>query len=278
MLPFDEIDSLLSPAQKQVFAAQNDITAQMAETIALYVYIASTGEYHAAEAIEAEFNRFYNRRMTDFINAAPNIAAETVMNYSRESYEATATPTMPPFEQNAPIYRTAAVNAEQAQRIVSIISPGNTGITEQLPGGIRFTPTQDFFRRELNDGIQNVIAGNKTYTQVIRDVVRKMSNSGIRTMTTPPTENLPNGRTERIDVIVRRAVMGGIKSAITENAKILAAQMGTTFFEISWHEGHRDTHRFGGRRYSTVKTDVIDVQTGKPFLTEQETWETYGYA
>lgn len=271
MLPFDEIEQLTAPAQKEAFKAQNNITTKIAEMLALYLFLASTGDFVSAAAVELEFQRYYDKQITDFVNTAPNIAADTVMDYSRQNYDAIATPIMPTFAQNAHVYATATQNAAQAQELIRNITPGTTGITERLPTGrTQFTPTTNFFRNELNNGIKQVVSGNKTYTEVIRDIVKKMSNSGIRTMTTQPTEHLPNGRTERIDVIVRRAIMTGIKDTITDNAYEMARQMGTTFFEISYHEGYRPSHWWGGRRISTVTTDTIDIQTGKPFMTEDE--------
>lgn len=269
MLPFDEINPLTARAQKKAFEAQNSITAKIAEMIALYSFMASRGDFVSASAVEKEFSRFYNKQMDTFVKDVPKIASDTVMDYSKQSYDAKADKIGISFEDNSPIHDTAIKNAEQTRNIVESISPVNTGFTETLPTGTKFTNTKDFFGRELKDGIRQVVSGNKTYGEVIRDVVGKMAKSGVRTITSP-------SRTERIDVITRRAIMTGIKDTITDNAYEMARQRGLTIAQISLHDGARLTHWWGGYVFSTVPTDEINPQTGEPYLTDEQLREQSG--
>jgi hypothetical protein len=103
----------------------------------------------------------------------------------------------------------------------------------------------------------------------IRNTVKEMVKSGIRDIRYPK-------HTDRIEVAVRRSILEGIKATARHVEQQRAERLGLTTFEVTYHEGHRESHGWGGRRFSTVRTNEIDTQTGHPFMTEEEMYENYG--
>lgn len=127
---------------------------------------------------------------------------------------------------------------------------------------------QGFYQKIMDRTANDIYSGKTDYNTAIRNAVRTMTDSGIRDIQYPH-------HTDRIDVAVRRSVMTQLKtlSRISEEHK--AKRLGLTTFEITWHPQHRPSHGWGGKRFSKVRTDEIDLQTGKTFLTEQELYEKY---
>jgi hypothetical protein len=121
-------------------------------------------------------------------------------------------------------------------------------------------PVQKYFVDALDLQFNGVQSGLITFDEAINNVVQDMTQSGVRTV------DYESGRTNMIDVAVRRSVLGGLKDMTNKQAEINANIVGTTCFEITWHSGHRPSHRWGGRRFDT---------TGKIYPTEMELYEKY---
>ena len=82
--------------------------------------------------------------------------------------------------------------------------------------------------------------------------VKQLTNSGLRTI------DYASGRSNRVDVAARRAVMTGITQFSGQIADMNAEKLGTDYFEVAWHAGARPTHQvWQGRVYS--KEELVTV-------------------
>lgn len=201
------------------------------------------------------------------INRIFEEAAKESYGYDKRLYDKKGIPYIP-YEDNAYMQDITAIIAELTNNEFYNITQ-SLGFADRINGKIRFKPIAQFYQDTLDHTTLKIQTGVQDYNSAIRDAVKTMSNSGLRAI------DYASGRSDRIDVATRRAVMNGIKKISHEQAELQAKQLGLTTFEITWHPGHRPSHGWGGRRYTTVPIDVMDPQTGKKYLLEQELYEKY---
>ena len=85
-----------------------------------------------------------------------------------------------------------------------------TGFNVPMGGGKKvFTPLSEYLERSLDKGMMGIVTGTKTYSQAIGDVIDEMTASGVRTV------DYASGKSDRIEVAARRAVMTGVAVSYT---------------------------------------------------------------
>ena len=104
-------------------------------------------------------------------------------------------------------------------------------------GGIKkvFTPLSEYLERSLDKAMLGITTGARTYSQAIGEVIDEMTASGIRTV------DYASGKSDRIEVAARRAVMTGVAQMTDKvNEKNMEA-LQTDYCEVDWHMGARNT-------------------------------------
>ena len=108
----------------------------------------------------------------------------------------------------------------------------------------------------LDNAALEVQSGAVSYNQAIRNAVRQLADSGIKTV------NYESGRRDQVDVAIRRAVMTGVHQLCARYTEQSAEYLKTDYFEVSAHTGARDTgvgwqnHKaWQGRVYSVRAAD-----------------------
>lgn len=86
----------------------------------------------------------------------------------------------------------------------------------------------------LDNAVLQIESGTTGYNQAISSAVRQLADSGLRVV------SYESGRTEQIDVAVRRAVMTGVSQICTRYAEQSMEYLGTDLVETSAHSGARD--------------------------------------
>lgn len=86
----------------------------------------------------------------------------------------------------------------------------------------------------LDNAVLQIESGTTGYNQAISSAVRQLADSGLRVV------SYESGRTEQIDVAVRRAVMTGTAQLCDKFTQQSAEYLGTHYFEVSAHSGARD--------------------------------------
>lgn len=154
---------------------------------------------------------------------------------SRNLYEQVNGNFIPP-EENEWLQQVSAEVKEQTKDQLVNLS-GSYGFSVMLGNRRAFMPFSEYYQRYVDAAIMDVVSGAFDYNTVIRRTVTQMTNSGLRVV------DYATGRSNRVDVAVRRAVLTGVNQIAgrinEQNAKLL----GTDYFEVTWHEGARPTHR-----------------------------------
>lgn len=117
---------------------------------------------------------------------------------------------------------------------------------------LSFTPLADFYQRTLDNGLMKIASGAVDYNTVLKRAVKAMTDSGLRTV------DYASGWSNRVDVAVRRALMTGFNQVVAKVNEDNAEQLGTEYFEVSYHRGARPTHQvWQGRVYSKKELETV---------------------
>lgn len=117
---------------------------------------------------------------------------------------------------------------------------------------LSFTPLADFYQRTLDNGLMQIASGVVDYNTVLKRAVKAMTDSGLRTV------DYASGWSNRVDVAVRRALMTGFNQVVAKVNEDNAEQLGTEYFEVSYHRGARPTHQvWQGRVYSKKELETV---------------------
>lgn len=117
---------------------------------------------------------------------------------------------------------------------------------------LSFTPLADFYQRTLDNGLMQIASGAVDYNTVLKRAVKTMTDSGLRTV------DYASGWSNRVDVAVRRALMTGFNQVVAKVNEDNAEQLGTEYFEVSYHRGARPTHQvWQGRVYSKKELETV---------------------
>ena len=111
-----------------------------------------------------------------------------------------------------------------------------TGFNVPMGGSKKvFTPLSEYLERSLDKAMLGITTGARTYRQAIGEVIDEMTASGIRTV------DYASGKSDRIEVAARRAVMTGVAQMTDKvNEKNMEA-LQTDYCEVDWHMGARNT-------------------------------------
>ena len=134
-----------------------------------------------------------------------------------------------------------------------------TGFNVPMGGGKKvFTPLSEYLERSLDKAMLGITTGTKTYSQAIGDVIDEMTASGIRTV------DYASGKSDRIEVAARRAVMTGVAQMTKQVSDKNAEELGTDHWEVDWHMGARNTgtgyknhQSWQGRVYSSEEMRTV---------------------
>lgn len=117
---------------------------------------------------------------------------------------------------------------------------------------LSFTPLADFYQRTLDNGLMQIASGAVDYNTVLTKAVKAMTDSGLRTV------DYASGWSNRVDVAARRALMTGFNQVVAKVNEDNAEQLGTEYFEVSYHRGARPAHQvWQGRVYSKKELETV---------------------
>lgn len=117
---------------------------------------------------------------------------------------------------------------------------------------VSFTPLAKFYQDTLDNGLMQIASGAFDYNTVLKKVVKTMTDSGLRSV------DYASGWSNRVDVAARRALMTGFNQVVAKVNEDNAEQLGTEYFEVSYHRGARPTHQvWQGRVYSKKELETV---------------------
>lgn len=119
-------------------------------------------------------------------------------------------------------------------------------------GQVIFSTLQDFLHKQMDMAHMKVVTGVCDYNTAIRQACNILAESGLRTV------YYNSGRSDRIEVAVRRALMTSVSQITQKISEQNAAEFGADGWEISAHIGARPSHAvYQGRQYPNSQYETI---------------------
>lgn len=179
---------------------------------------------------------------------------------NKEIYEAVEKEYIP-YEENKwlqQVVETARRQTKDSLRPMENITQ-TMGFNVPMGGGKKvFTPLSEYLERSMDKAMMGIVTGTKTYSQAVGDVIDEMTASGIRTV------DYASGKSDRIEVAARRAVMTGLAQMTDKVNEKNAEELGTDHWEVDWHMGARNTgtgylnhQNWQGKVYSSAEMRTI---------------------
>lgn len=165
-----------------------------------------------------------------------------------------------PYEENQWLQQVVKSVTEQTKDSLRPMEniTRTAGFNVMMGSKKAFTPLSEYLERSLDKAIMGISTGNKTYTQAIGDVIDEMTSSGFRVV------DYASGRSDRIEVAARRAIMTGMAQMADKVSEKNAEELGTDYWEVDWHMGARNTgtgylnhQSWQGKVYSTEEMRTI---------------------
>lgn len=179
---------------------------------------------------------------------------------NKEIYEAVEKEYIP-YEENKwlqQVIETARRQTKDSLRPMENITQ-TMGFNVPMGGGKKvFTPLSEYLERSMDKAMMGIVTGTKTYSQAVGDVIDEMTASGIRMV------DYASGKSDRIEVAARRAVMTGVAQMTDKVSEKNAEELGTDDWEVDWHMGARNTgtgylnhQKWQGKVYSSAEMRTI---------------------
>lgn len=178
---------------------------------------------------------------------------------NKEIYEAAGQDYVP-YGDNQWLQQVAEAVREQTKDTLRPMEniTKTTGFNVHMGGRKVFTPLSEYLERSLDKAMLGITTGTRTYSQAVGEVIDEMTASGIRTV------DYASGKSDRIEVAARRAVMTGIAQMTDKVNEKNAKELGTDYWEVDWHMGARNTgtgylnhQSWQGRVYSSEEMRTV---------------------
>lgn len=150
-----------------------------------------------------------------------------------------------PYEENGELQQITEALIRQTKSELENITRSLGFYLDYGNGRRVLTPLAEVYQGYLDAACMDILTGAFDYNSVLRRVVTQLTNSGLRSI------DYASGRSNRVEVAARRAIMTGISQLTGHISDMNANLLGTNYFEVAWHAGARPSHaEWQGKVYS----------------------------
>lgn len=210
-----------------------------------------------------------------------NVVAQENYDYSEPFYKAKGKPFIPYSEnkelqkyvnslakqtvgeyENLTQHTAFAVFAKDGRSIAPLYAQNKNRIATTL---------SETYTKIVDYAVSKAQIGAADYQDAMRQVMRAMVNSGIRTV------DYATGYSRRLDSAVRQNILWGVKQCNQNTADFIGAEFGANGYEISYHSNPRPSHEdMGGRQYAIGKARTVDGKYYPSFSVVEGLLNDYG--
>ncbi|MDE7230800.1 MAG: hypothetical protein K2N56_10010 [Oscillospiraceae bacterium] len=153
---------------------------------------------------------------------------------------------------NTQLQKIMAAQIEQTRGLCTNLT-GTLGFAQRTADGrMVYGSATDFLRKQMDMAQMKVMTGVCDYNTAVRQACFALADSGLRTV------YYASGRSDRIEVAVRRALMTSVSQLTQKISEQNAAEFGADGWEISAHVGARPSHAvYQGRQYPNSQYETI---------------------
>lgn len=237
--------------EKKFYELQDRIFSDIVRRIKKTGEITSTADYqinkllilgNTTEFIEQELKRTLEASYPEMWTLYDKVCDWEYVRY-KEAYEQ-INGNFVPLEENEQVQQWSHAIMNQTLNELKNITQ-SMGMTVNINEKAVFTPLAEYYQTYLDRACLDIVTGAFDYNTVLRRVVKEMTASGIRSI-----DYGKSGYSNRVPVAVRRAVMTGISQLSAQINEMIAKDLKTDTYEVTWHAGHRPSHWWGGNVYT----------------------------
>ena len=175
-----------------------------------------------------------------------------------------------PFEENVELQHLIEATKKQVSREFNNMANSMGFAIKGPDGNVIYSPLLDFYRSTMDNAVIDIQSGAFSYQHVLERTIRKMTTSGVRWI------DYDSGWHNRVDVAARRAILTGFKQTQGHINERAAKDLGTDYYEVTFHVGARPTHQpWQGKVWSYRELqEVCGLGTG-PGLHGWNCYHTY---
>lgn len=250
--------SLPLQVEKLFYDLQDRIFSDVVRRIKKTGEITSTADYqinklmilgNSTEIIEQEIKRLTGKTDPEMWGLYDKVANWEYVRYEDAYLQISGN--FIPLEENEQVQQWSQAVVSQTNNEIQNITQ-SLGMTVDMGGGKKaFTPLSQYYQTYLDRACMDIVTGSFDYNTVLRRVVKEMTASGLRTI------DYASGYSCRAPVAARRAVMTGVSQLSAQINEMVAKDLKTDTFEVTWHAGHRPTHWWGGNVYSMQELHLV---------------------
>jgi len=240
----EEMEKLPKPLERIMTALELSVMAEVVERIRNAAEITPLIDWKLSRLAKIGTSRSRIRKMIEDalkdselqIDDIYNRAVESDYARHKELYDAAGRDCVP-YKENPWLQQVVGAVKQQTKdslRPMENITQ-TTGFNVMLGKKRVFTPLSEYLERSLDKSMMGIASGTHTYSQAINEVIQEMTNSGLRVV------DYASGKSDRIEVAARRAVMTGVAQMVDKVNEHNAEQLGTDHWEVDWHMGARNT-------------------------------------
>lgn len=250
--------SLPLQVEKLFYEMQDRIFFDIIRRIKKTGEITSTADYqinkllilgNSTEIIEQEIKRLTGKTNPEMWELYDKVSNWEYVRYEDAYQQINGSFT--PLEENEQVQQWSQAVISQTNNEIQNITQ-SLGMTVDMGGGKKaFTPLSQYYQSYLDRACMDIVTGAFDYNTVLRRVVKELSVSGLRTI------DYASGYSSRAPVAARRAIMTGVSQLSAQINEMVAKDLGTDTYEVTWHAGHRPSHWWGGNVYT--KQELQDI-------------------
>ncbi len=251
---------------ERIYQRLNAINTEYLESIG--EVIKEIGELRPSDVHKLQQMYRYGSKVDDIVNklaktSEKNIAeiyeifdivAKENYNYSKPFYEAKGKKFIP-YEENESLQKYVKSLAKQTvgeyinltQHTAFAVFDKGDSIAPLFEANKNKVATSlsDTYTKVIDYAVIKVQTGVTDYNFAMREVIKAMADSGIRTV------DYATGYSRRLDTAVRQNVLWGIKQCNQNTADKIGEDFGSDGYEISYHSHPRPSHEeMGGKQYA----------------------------
>lgn len=254
----EEKGSLPLQLEKKFYELQDRIFSDIVRRIRKTGKITSTADYqinkqlvlgNSTEFIEQELKRLLESSYPEIWALYDKVCDWEYVRY-KDAYEQ-INGSFISLEENEQVQQWSHAIINQTRNELKNITQ-SMGMTVNISGKAVFTPLAEYYQMYLDRACLDIVTGAFDYNTVLRRVVKEMTASGIRSI-----DYGKSGYSNRVPVAIRRAVMTGVSQLSAQINEMIAKDLKTDTYEVTWHAGHRPSHWWGGNMYTYEELKTI---------------------
>ena len=271
MYSADAIDNLIQP----LLIRQSQIEGVVLQTIANRLKQIGTmtpSDIYTLERLLKTGNdaKKINKRIAELTKLSEKDIKTIIRNVAKDSYMDSKPfydyrhKSFIPFEDNIEIQRV--VKAVETVTLDEFKGISNTTafMLRDLSNPLLLKPTKlsKVYNIVIDTAIQSVVTGMDSYNQVIPKIIQQLTDSGIKTVDFITEEGKKHY--VRLDTVVRRNILDGIRNVQQEVQNVTGKQFGANGVEISVHQFSAPDHE-PIQGHQLTKEEFEKMQLGEDF-------------